>query len=142
MIKVAQYIDTVGGEKFKAFLTRTFDVNMLRQIDNMEIETLFDGWRGKNMGSWYKFTNNDNVVLEFYPNDYCVIHPKSTANPTIPLPLTLNDFITDMYRRNVQLYWTEWIDENFEPKDFLNKNEIRGYYTNLLSKMDKSHELQ
>jgi len=141
MIKVAQYFDTVGSEKFKTFLSQPFSVNMLRQIDNVQTEKLFDGWRGKDMGTWSKFTNDENFVLEFYPTYYTATPPKSTAKFMMPLPLTINEFVNDMYRCNVQLYWTEWIEDNFEPKDYLNRNEIRDYFIKLLTKMDKSHEL-
>ena len=130
-----------GSEKFKTFLTKPFDLNMLYEIDNVHIDILFDGWRGKRMGSWIKFTNDNNIILEFYPAQYTVIHPKSTAKYTMGLPNTINDFINDMYRCNVQLYWTNWIDNNFEPKDYLHKDEIREYFIDLLSRMGKSHEL-
>lgn len=141
MIKVSQYIETMGCEKFKKFLAQSFDINMLFQISDNNIIVLFDGWRGKNMGTWYKFTNDDNVVLEFYSNEYNIQLIKGTIKQTLSLPSTLNDFINDMNRYNVQLYWGEWIDVNFEPKEYLHKDEIRQYYVDLLSKMDKSHEL-
>ena len=60
---------------------------------------------------------------------------------TLPLPKDINDFINDMYRFEVQLFWTEFIDENYEPKDYLKKEEIENYYKDLLKKMGKSHEL-
>jgi len=130
-----------GSEKFRTFLNQQFDMNILYQIDNVQTNVLFDGWRGKDMGTWKRFTNDDNIVLEFYPTHYVVVYPKSTAKMLMGLPLTINDFINDMYRDNVQLYYTEWIHENFEPKDYLHKDEIRMYFVDLLSRMDKSHEL-
>jgi hypothetical protein len=60
----------------------------------------------------------------------------------LSIPETLDDFINDMNRFRVQLYWTKWIDNNFEPKDYLDKNEIKAYFADLLKKMGKSHELQ
>ena len=140
-MKVVPYILMCGSEKFKDFLSKPFNMNTLYQLDNVQVDILFDGWRGKNMGSWIRFTNDDNIVLEFYPNHYCAVHPKSTAKYMMPLPLTLNEFINDMYRCNVQLYWSDWIEDNFDPKDYLHKDEIRDYFFNLLSRMGKSHEL-
>ena len=141
MLKVVPYIMLHGSEKFQTFLNQRFDMNILYQIDNVQTNVLFDGWRGKNMGTWIRFTNDDNVMLEFYPTLYNAVHPKSTAKYMMPLPLTINEFINDMHRCNVQLYWSEWIHENFEPKDYLHKDEIRQYFVDLLSRMGKSHEL-
>jgi hypothetical protein len=59
----------------------------------------------------------------------------------LSIPTTIDDFINDMNRFGVQLYWTEWIDNNFEPKDYLKSDEIKEYYSNLLLRMGKSHEL-
>lgn len=141
IMKVVPYILMCGSEKFKDFLDQPFDMNTLYPIQNASVIPLFDGWRGKNMGTWNKFTNDDNIILEFYPSYYTAIPPKSTAKYMIPLPLTLNEFINDMHRCNVQLYWSEWIYENFEPKDYMHKDEIRSYFANMLSRMGKSHEL-
>jgi len=141
MIKVVPYIMLHGSEKFRDFLNQPFDMNILYQIDNVQTVVLFDGWRGKSMGSWYKFTNDENIVLEFYATHYTVAYPKSTSKYMMGLPFTINDFINDLYRCNVQLYWTEWIHENFEPKDYIHRDEIREYFVNLLKRMDKSHEL-
>jgi len=141
MIKVVPYILMCGTERFKTFLSQPFNTNMLYQLDNVQSEVLFDGWRGKNMGSWLKFTNDDDIVLEVYPTQYTVTFPKNTGKYLMGTPVTINDFINDMYKCNVQLYWSEWIHENFEPKDYLHKDEIREYFVNLLSRMGKSHEL-
>jgi len=47
-----------------------------------------------------------------------------------------------MDRFGIQLYWNEWIPENFNPKDYLKEDEIRNYYVTLLGRLDKSFELQ
>ena len=56
-------------------------------------------------------------------------------------PECIDDFITDMERFGVQLSWTTWIDENFEPKEYLHKDEIKKYFEDMLANMGKSHEL-
>lgn len=58
-----------------------------------------------------------------------------------PLPTTLNDFINDMHRLGVDLYWGDWIEREYEPKDFLAQNKIEDYYVDLLNSIDKGHEL-
>lgn len=134
MNKVVPFIDTIGSEKFKTFIEQSFSINVLNSD-----EMLFGGWRRKDMGGWYKFTNDEKIVLEFYPNHY-IINMRGIMS-TIPLPKTLNEFINDMYKYNVQIYWCDRMLDLFEPKDFLHKNEIKTYFMELLKKMGKSHEL-
>lgn len=138
MIKTVPFIETIGTQKFKEFLNSPFSFEQLYSFNGQTI--MFDGWRGKNMNSWFKYTNDDNFILEVYAETYNL----KTKNKSyvLPHPKTINDFINDMMRFDIQLYWNEWIDDNFEPKDYLHKNEIRNYYVDLLKKMNKSHELQ
>jgi hypothetical protein len=136
MIKVAPYIQTIRTEEFKKFLSLPFNFNTLNPQNEL---TLFDCWRCKDMVNWHKYTNDDKIVLEVYAESYNITVKSKTY--TLPNPTTINDFIGDMNRFNIQLYWTNWIDENFEPKDYLRKDEIRMYYFNLLNKLGKSHEL-
>jgi hypothetical protein len=149
MIKVVLFIQTIGGEKFKEFLAKPFTIDMLYPVfDNGSVETLFEGWHGKDMNNWYKFTNEEKYVLEFYPNYYIVTKEAKTfkANDVVkyqmPIPKDINDFINDMHRFGIQLYWTKWVDENFEPKDYLDKDMISKYYKDLLFKMGKFNDLQ
>ena len=140
MIKVVPYIQTIGCERFKEFLTVPFSIDMLASITNdKSVDVLFDGWRGKNMMNWYKFTDDDNNVLEFYAN-YYNIKTKTTSNQ-FPIPKTIGDFINDMTRINIQLYWSEWMNENFEPKEYFDKDEISNYYADLLNRIGKSFEV-
>ena len=133
MIKVSPYIETVGAEKFKNFILQPFSVESM---------AYFDGWRGKDMGTWHKFTNEEGVVLEFYSDIYITKISKRNIQQTTPIPLTINDFINDMKRHNVQLYWNESILDILEPKEFLHKDEIRKYFADLLTKMEKGYELK
>lgn len=143
MIKVSPFIQTTGSERFKQFLSQPFTIDMLYPVFNdKSTVTLFDGWRGKDMVNWHKFTNDDKFVLEFYPNHYII--RKDVANAIkymLSNPKTINDFINDMDRHGVQIYWTQWIDENFEPKECLDNDDIKAYFVDLLTKMKKSHEL-
>ena len=143
MIKVTPYNETIGSEKFKEFLAKSFRIDMLYPVLNKEsCETLFDDWRGKDMMNWDKFTN-DEYTLEFYPTYYTLKKnkPVDSIKYMMSIPETINDFINDMDRFNVQLYWTTWIDQNFEPKEYLHADGIKEYFSDLLAKMGKSHEL-
>jgi hypothetical protein len=144
MIKVVPFIQTTGSEKFKQFLALPFTIDMLYPVFNEKsCETLFEGWHCKNMMNWYKFTNDDKIILEFYPKHYIIYkNVSNTIKYIISIPITINDFINDMQRFGIQLYWMDWIDENFEPKEYLHTNEIKNYYVDLLGKMGKANELQ
>lgn len=142
MIKVTPHITTIGDEQFKKFLLQKFKIDMLYPVfgDN-SVDTLFTDWRGKDMLSWHRFTNGDDIVLEFYPENYIIKGGGKKMAYELSLPESINDFINDMRRFGVQLYWSTWIDENFEPKQYLQQDEIEIYYRELLGKMDKSQEL-
>lgn len=144
MIKVVPFSQTSGSEKFKEFLAQPFTIDMLYPVYNdKSCELLFEGWKGKDMINWHKFTNEDKFVLEFYVGYYIV--RKDVANSVkymMSIPVTIDDFINDMRRIGVHLYWTDWIDQNYEPKDYLHVDEIKIYFSDLLGKMGKSLELQ
>lgn len=143
MIKVVTFAQTIGSEKFKKFLALPFTKDMLYPINgDKSCELLFDCWKYKEMITWQRFTNDDKIILEFYPSYYTIKKDiTNTGNYILNIPRTIDDFINDMNRFAVQLYWTSWIDLNFEPKDYLAVDDIKKYYVSLLSKMGKSYEL-
>lgn len=147
MIPVAPYINTLGSEKYKNLLTVPFTVDMLFPVTEKSCDRIFEGWRGKSMGTWYKFTNDNKITLEFFVNYYSIgmeansFKANQRVSHKMPFPRNINDFINDMDRFGVQLYWTLWIDQNFEPKEYLESDEIRNYFQDLLGKLDKSNEL-
>lgn len=139
MFKATPYIQTIGNDRYKELILQSFDYNQLGIIDNANCQILFDGWKGKNMGNWMKYTNEDKITLEFYSETYTI--NKKGKIWTFPLPKTVDDFINDMFRVDVQIYWNAWIDERFEPKDFMRTDEISDYFTKLLIKMGKIEDL-
>jgi len=143
MPKAVPYIQTRGSERFKNFLTVPFTIDMLYPVFNEKSsDTIFEGWKGKDMLSWHKFTNDEGFILEFYPDYYLVKKIKGNANYRLALPKDVNDFLNDMNRFGIEIYWSQWIDDNFEPKEYMHKDEISNYFTDLLARMGKSHELQ
>lgn len=140
MIKAVPYSKTKGGEKFKEFLAKPFTLDMLNpNSDNV----LFDEWRERgNLNGWTKYIN-DTHTLEFYPTYYTIKKnkPADSVQYMLSIPDTIDDFITDMNGFDVPIFWTTWIDMNFEPNDYLCVDEIKTYFTDLLTKMGKSHEL-
>lgn len=143
MIKVTTLENTTKSEKFKKFLAQSFKIDMLYPVFNDKSgETLFDCWRGKDMLNWHRFIDDFDTKLEFYPTHYTIKkNGKDTIEYMLSIPETINDFINDMTRFGIELYWTEYIDLNFEPKDYLAIDEIRPYFEELLGLMGKSHEL-
>ena len=147
MIAVTPYINTVGIERYKNFLSVPFTVDMLSPVLENSCDTIFDGWRGKSMGSWYKFSNDDKITLEFFVEYYSIGKEANTFKASqrvshkMPFPRNINDFINDMDRFGVKLFWTTWIDQNFEPKEYLASEDIMKYFINLLEKLEKSNEL-
>jgi hypothetical protein len=141
MQKVATYIQTIGCEMFKKFISLPFSINLLYSLTNEEgINVIFDGWHGKDMGTWCKFYNEEKFILEFYA-EYYFIKYGNRENQKLPLPKTINNFINDMDRFEVPLYWNQWMEDNFEPKDYLHVDDIPKYFTNLLIKMKKEEDL-
>ena len=148
MIIVTPYINTLGSEKYKNFLTVPFTVDMLGPVLEKSCDTIFEGWRGKSMGSWYKFNNDDKITLEFFVEHYSIgkeansFKANQRVSHKMPFPRDINDFINDMDRFGIKLYWTTWIDQNFEPKEYLEVDKIKDYFVDLLGKLGKSNELQ
>ena len=95
------------------------------------------------MRNWCKFTNEEKITLEFYANHYNILNGKTKQVQSVqmPLPKTINDFINDMERFEVALFWNQWMEDNFEPKDYLHVDDIPKYFTNLLIKMKKEEDL-
>ena len=144
MIKAVSYSKTKGSEKFKKFLASPFSVDMVYPVyGDKSCETLFEDWRGKDMLNGMCRLRNDEYTLEFYPTYYTIKKkkPADSIEYMLSIPATLDDFITDMERFGVQLFWTKMIDETFEPKEYLHEDEIEQYFIELLLKMGKSHEL-
>ena len=137
MLNVVPLIKTVGTVKFKELISREFKLEMLYDI-NLD-NVLFDDFKYKNMLTWHKFYNDD-VVLEFYTTEYNIKKNDSYVKSQ-PIPITLNDFINDMFKYDIKLTWSKWVDMNYEPIDILDKNEIKSYYKEMLKKIEKSFEL-
>lgn len=138
---IVQYSKTNYSDRFKKYLNKEFSVDyLLPDFIDKKHETIFDGWVGKDMGSWYKFYN-DTHTLEFYNTTYKIKNNKNGEIFEMPIPLTILNFINDMERFEIPLFWSNWIDINFEPFEYLCREQIIEYFTKLLDKLDKSHEL-
>ena len=132
-MKVTSYINTIKNAEYRNYLNQTFNPE--------QISIIFDGFRYKNLASLIKLQSND-ITFEFYTDYYKIID--ENANEIIQInkvPSTLYEFIEDINRYNVLIYWSKNIFTTFEPEIILESCDIRCYYENLLSKINKSHEL-
>ena len=136
MIKTTKYSNTSGNEKFKIFLNKKFNFNMLNPTST---DHLFDGWMINGTSGY----TTEECSVEIFSTYYSIKKNISVDDITylLSIPNTIDDFINDMDRFNIQLYWNNKIDLIFEPKDYLHVDNIKDYYVNLLSKINKSHEL-
>lgn len=140
----------MGSEKFKEFLTLPFKIDQLYTLD-VNYQVLFDSWSSvrqevipchNDNADCVACANRDGALLEFYSNGVYFIQ-KSFNAPVcqLLLPKTIDDFVNDMARCDIQLYWSKWVEENFELKDYLPQEEINKYFIDLLNRMGKSQEL-
>ncbi len=133
-IRAVPYYQTKGCDEFNEFVNQPFVCSHLFDIN----DRIFDGWKGKDMISWVTCKNNDNVIIEFYPDKYII---KSKSTYTLPLPLTIDTFLSDMDRIGIDIYWGEHIVIAHCPRNILKTTEIHQYYVDLLTKIEKAFEI-
>lgn len=146
MLKVIPFIDTIGTENYRNLLNKEFSSNLLYE-DNV---CLFKGWVGYKKNGHilvqndvpYLVNDDKTIILEFYINQLININKENKEISISKTPNTINDFINLMLLYDIELYWASSIEEKYKPKDFLHKQDVKKYYQDLLSKIDKSHELK
>ena len=131
MISVVPYIDTIGTDKFREFLKTPFKMEML--------ETIFKGWEKdpKHDTLQQEYWCGETVLGFGFDGSEYAIH----RDTILPFPTNINDFINDMTRFGITLYWADDMLVKFSPKDMYSPEKIREYYTGLLEKLEKDHEL-
>lgn len=132
-MKVTSYLNTIKNAKYKEFLNQPFNIESTTKI--------FNDFKYKNLASLIKLQGND-IIFEFYTNYYKIINENTNEIIQInKIPTTLYEFIEDINKYNVQIFWSNNIFNTFEPEIILESNDIKTYYENLLKKINKSHEL-
>jgi len=137
MIEVLPYIKTIGTEKFKNFLSSPFKWEMLLVDSKKDDFVVFANWEYEEdvSGESDHYLMSEGSLLHF-TNDFYEIN-----SSRFPLPIIIDDFINDMSRMEITLYWSKWVLMNFEPKDMCSPENIKQYYVDLLNLMEKGHEL-
>ena len=118
MKQVLPDIGTKGNKKITEFLSKTFVCDMLYPIfGDSSVTTVFDGWQGELNYNWSRFTNDDGDILEFYAEGVYVIKVRNESRDVYQrrTPKTIEEFIDDMKRFGVQLYWFNWVVKKYHP---------------------------
>ena len=118
MKTVLQDIETTTkNKKFTEFLAKQFVCDMLFPVyREHSATTIFDGWQGKKMNCWNLFTNENGDILEFYIEGTYVTKTNNESRDVYQLktPRTIKEFITDMNKFGIQLYWSDWVVKKFK----------------------------
>jgi len=132
MTKVTTYIKTNRTDKYREFLNKPFEFK--------DIPNLFIGWKRKDDSIFTDVFYNDNHIELCICSDYYQINKGSRCFNTLS-PATINDFINDMDRNDIELHWDEKALNDLKPIDYIISGEVGLYYKNLLDKMGKGFEL-
>jgi hypothetical protein len=137
--KALSYIEVAEpNKKYRDFLIQPFELGNLFLFKE-DSDVLFIDWKGTDMHGWFRCVNpNTGVVIEFHEDQYKI--KQRDKSHTFPYPRTLNDFISDCNRMGVTLYWYQKrMDELFELRTYLDEEESKIYYKELLTKIDKEN---
>ncbi len=113
-------IGTAGNRKFTEFLAKTFVCDVLYPVyGESSVTKIFQSWQGELMFNWCRFTNDDGNILEFYAEGQYVIRARNVSKDYYQLktPRTINEFLEDMKKFGIQLFWSDWVEKKFKPKD-------------------------
>jgi len=137
--RAVPYIEKpIAIKKYRDFLLQKFEVGNL-YFFNEDCETIFTGWKGTDMGGWYRFVNpNNGRVIEFFEDEYKIHSQKKIF--IFPFPKTLNEFISDCKRSGVTLYWDSIkLDQKFDHKIYALQKESDEYYKEFLTIIEKEN---
>ena len=117
MNQVLSDIGTTGNKKFTEFLSKTFVCDMLYPVyEENSVTTIFQGWQGELMYNWSRFSNENGDILEFYAEGVYVIKVRKERNNGYQrrTPITIEEFIDDMNKFGIQIYWSDWVAKEFK----------------------------
>lgn len=103
----------------------------LSKWEEQEAFLLFEGWAGKTR-KWIEMKNDDGDKIEFYAKTYKI------NGTELPYPQTVDQFITDCKRLNVNLFWhRDLIELGLNPLEILDEQTSKELVNELLTIMDK-----
>lgn len=83
----------------------------------------------------FEFLSNNTYVVEYYDES------ETLVKYTLPKPNILGDFIDDMTRLNIPLFWNPHIVDNYEPHNLLDVDLIENFFREKLNNIEKGFEL-
>lgn len=116
MNQVLPDIKPAGIKGFTKFLTKQYTCDLLFPVyGKSSVSTIFQSWQGELMNHWCRFTNENGDILEFFPEGQYVLKPRNESNNSFQLrtPKTIKEFIDDMKKFGVQLFWSDWVVKKF-----------------------------
>ena len=128
LVRAVPIKHTLGTDKYKNIINVKFSIDLISND-----KSLF-----KNC-----YYNDNTKTLLIYNNNLHFENNLITINNkyVITIPKTISDYIDIMYILNIELYWSDHIIDQLEPKDYFEMGKIRRYYEEMLLLMDKSKEL-
>jgi len=118
MKQVLPDFETTGNKKIKEFLAKQFVCDMLFPVyGESSVTTIFQGWQGELFYNWSRFINDDGDILEFYAEGIYVAKVNNESRDVYQLhaPKSIKEFIDDMKKFGVQLFWSDWVVKKFKP---------------------------
>ena len=104
----------------------------LDEWHNLDAYILFDGWVGKSRTDWVEFKNDIGTKIEFYSKTYKI------NGIELPYPQTLDNFITDCKRLNIDLEWRrDLIDQGMNIYHLVDGKVAEEFVIEMLTIMDK-----
>lgn len=83
----------------------------------------------------FDFLGDETYKIEYYDESETLI------SVLLPKPLTLNDFIGDLFRLNIKIYWSNWVIDMYNPIRLIEKSKIENFIRKELNHIDKGFEL-
>jgi hypothetical protein len=101
--------------------------NRLNQWEREERQVLFEGWICKDMFHFQELQNKStNTIITIEPNSYVVQHEGRKFEFPV-LPDTINEFITDLKRISIRLFWKEEIAEIYGIDNICGNEKVVAY---------------
>lgn len=108
----------------------------LKEWTDENQKVLFDGWICKNMQFYQEIYNEEKkIFITFESNEYAVRYlKKEFLFPT--LPETIDEFITDLKRVGIALFWKEELLNKHTIEALTSKKKVIDYY-GIIKKIEK-----
>lgn len=136
-IKVSNFNKLIQSTTVLEFYSQNLDVKNLKKI--------FDGeWFVEDNMTWVKVLYNQKYTFEFINEivKYSYINDsESYVEFSIPTPTTIDEFISDMNRIGIELFWKKSIITKYQPQFLIDKDKIEMFQRVNLNNINKSFEL-